>query len=508
LLATTLAASPLAAQKVPQLPDSTGWGTRVLTHVVAPDGARWVGTYGNGIFVLPRGAKAWRHIRSDTSATSLSWDFVHAIAFGPGGRVWYGTVGNGWGVSTDDGRTWRNWTLKQLGPEWQYVAPEGIVTRGDTTVIATADGLQVTTDHGATWTAIVDSTGPAAKGPAAAAEVLLADEYVTSLRHAPRGWIVGTPTGAVALAAVDGAWRRAPLAAADTARRPAPRLPSLSCGYAPGDATCPRLKGPASAAARPRAPLTTWFLRPIALAHNSYIDQTYRYGSTMGGNFQQHQGVEFNNGDGTPVRAIGGGVVAYAGRGEAGANVVAVLHDSVLVSGRDTARVFSVYYHNSSLAVSVGERVEPGQVVARVGNTGRATNDHLHLEVHVAPSADVRAVVDSLNKFPPHTTNPELWIRPLPGTGIVAGTVRDASGARVQRARIHGLWKAEPRETPLAFVETYADKAHPHPRYGEDFAIGDVPAGDYVLAVEIGGVTVRRRVTVEPLGVTWVEFVP
>src|SRR2546430_12115252 len=46
------------------------------------------------------------------------------------------------------------------------------------------------------------------------------------------------------------------------------------------------------------APRHTWFERPIALTHQPYIDQTYRYGSTMGGNFQQHQGVEFNNPDG------------------------------------------------------------------------------------------------------------------------------------------------------------------------------------------------------------------
>jgi murein DD-endopeptidase MepM/ murein hydrolase activator NlpD len=282
----------------------------------------------------------------------------------------------------------------------------------------------------------------------------------------------------------------------------------LSCGYGPGDPVCPRLKGPAPAAAAPREPRTTWFLRPIALEHNSYIDQTYRYGSTMGGNFQQHQGVEFNNADGTPVRAIDGGVVAYAGRGEAGAGTVAILHDSVLVTGRDTARIFSVYYHNSSLEVRAGERVERSQVVARVGNTGRATNDHLHLEVHVTPSTDVRQVVDSLERFPRTTTNPELWIRPLPGTGIVAGTVRDAAGARVPQSRIYGLYKAEPRETPLAYVETYGDKAHPHPLYGEDFAIGDVPAGDYVLAVEVGGTTVRRRIRVEPLRLTWVEFAP
>ncbi len=69
----------------------------------------------------------------------------------------------------------------------------------------------------------------------------------------------------------------------------------------------------------PRALLTTWFARPIDRSDNPYIDQTYRYGSTMGGNFQQHQGVEFNNPDGTPVHAIAAGKVVYAGPAEAGA---------------------------------------------------------------------------------------------------------------------------------------------------------------------------------------------
>lgn len=506
-LLATVAATAASAQRAPQLPDSSGWGVRVLADVTAPDGSRWVGTYGEGIFVLPKGASAWRRIRSDTAAGSLSWNFVHAIAFGPGGRTWVGTVGNGWGLSTDDGRTWRNWTLRELGPEWQYVAPDGIVTHGDTTVVATADGLQVTTDHGATWTAIVDSVGPAAKGPAAQAVVLLGNEYVTGLQRSSRGWVARTLAGVAVVAATDGRWQRLPVAASDT-QPVRPRSPAaVSCGTVGRD-RCPRLRGAAPRAADPIEPRTTWFLRPVALEWNSYIDQTYRYGSTMGGNFQQHQGVEFNNADGTPVRAIGAGTVAYAGRGEAGAGTVAILHDSVLVQGRDTARIFSVYYHNSALEVRAGERVERSQVVARVGNTGRATNDHLHLEVHVTPTSDVRAVVDSLNRFPPHTTNPELWIRPLPGTGIVAGTVRDAAGRLVPGARIHGLVKPEPRETPFAFIETYRDKAHPHPLYGEDFAIGDVPAGEYVLGVEVDGITVRRTVRVEPARLTWVTFAP
>lgn len=490
------------------LPDSSGWGVQVLTDVMAPDGARWVGTYAEGIFVLRPGAKAWDRIRTDTTDTSISMDFIHAIAFGPRGEVWYGTVGNGWGLSTDGGKTWRNWTFKQLGPEWQYVAPEGIVTRGDTTLIGTADGIQVTTDNGAHWTAIVDETGPARRGPADTALVLLKDEYVVSVSAGRQnGWDVHTLTSRGVLADSGGQWR---LYEADSQAilpwHESKQL--LSCGFKPGMPPCARMQGTASAASAPAAPRTTWFIRPIAPPANDNIDQTYRYGSTMGGFFQPHQGVEFNNPDGTPVLAIGDGLVVYAGRAEAGALTVSILHDRTLPVKGDTLIIFSVYYHNSGLDVKVGDRVRAGQPISRVGNTGRATNDHLHLEVHAAPDSTMKSIVDSLNRYPAYTTNPELWIQPLPGTGIVAGIVRDAAGARVKQARVYGLVKPTPRETPYAYAETYGDKNHANPLYGEDFAVGDVPPGEYLMGVDIGGTGVLRRVTVEAGKMTWVEFRP
>ncbi len=518
LLLIVTIASPLAAQApraLPALPDSSGWGVHVLAARQDRAGGVWVGTYGDGIYYLGPDARSWQHIVADTTPQSISWDFVHAFGFGPAGEVWYGTVGNGWGVSLDSGRTWRNWTFDELGPEWQYVAPDGIVTQGDTTIVATADGLLVTTDDGDHWTAIVDSTGPAATGPADTALVLLANEYVLGLARASRGRVVFTTLrGGYALSASDGAWRVEPATVTP------PNEPDLvflrrrsytrsTCGL--------HLVGtrwsctPAAAARAPRAqppmaPKTTWFGRPIAPADNPLIDQTYRYGSTMGGNFQQHQGVEFNNPDGTPVHAIGSGAVVYAGPAERGALTVAIRMDSVLQTPEGTQTLFSVYYHNSALKVRVGERVARGDVISLVGHTGRATNDHLHLEVHAATNDSVPLIVDSLERFPRFTTNPELWIVPVDGTGIVAGQVWDSAGNAVPGARIYGLRKSEPRETPFSYVETYRDKTHPHPLYHEHFAIGGVPPGNYQLGTEVDGRKVWRRVRVEPGRVTWVEF--
>ena len=65
------------------------------------------------------------------------------------------------------------------------MAPRGVFIRGDTTVVGTADGLQITVDDGERWIAIVDTVGPAAKGPADTAFVALAREYVLGVQDDP-----------------------------------------------------------------------------------------------------------------------------------------------------------------------------------------------------------------------------------------------------------------------------------------------------------------------------------
>jgi murein DD-endopeptidase MepM/ murein hydrolase activator NlpD len=487
----------------------------VLTIARDPRGNVWVGTYGRGIYRLRPGTRTWEPFRHDsTLATTISWDYVQAIGFGLRGEVWYGTIGNGWGLSTDDGRTWKNWSLAELGRRWLYVAPSGIVARGDTVFIGTADGVVYTSDQGQHWVALSDSAGAAAPTPPADSAIgILSSRYVRRLGLGRRGLLVTTLKGNQSLQLDPDGWSSQGLPLASF--QPLSSLlvggvliRGTICGLRLASDTLPCYNRPAPLAEAPKDPLTIWFRRPIDRSDNAAIDQTYRYGSTMGGNFQQHQGVEFNNPEGTPVRAIGGGTVVYAGPAEQGALTVAIRHDSLVTTPNGRLRLFSVYYHNSALAVRLRQRVAAGQLIARVGHTGRATNDHLHLEIHAAPGDSVPAIVDSLQRFPPYTTNPELWIEPLPGTGIVAGQVFDGKGAPVPQARIYGLLKNEPMETPFVYAETYGDQAHPHPLYGEHFAVSDVLPGSYLLGTSIGGKSVFRQVTVEAGKLTWVVFRP
>ena len=526
-----LAALQLAT--APPLPDSSGWGVHVLAIARAPDSAIWVGTYGQGIFVLRKGATSWERIRSssDTAAHAISWDFVHAFGFGPRGQIWYGTVGNGWGLSTDGGKTWKNWEFGQLGPEWQYVAPNSIATRGDTTYIGTADGIKLTWDDGQTWRVITDSIGATtardsiwAKIPSQYIEMLglSVDSalYIGHSRGLQRSRDGGRHWETFSEVQVSVFEDRPTTLCSDTKIVvPAQTLYPDSLRGTPwgllrphepwGCTTVPRrntsTSGTIANGVRPRH---TWFSRPIDVTDQPHIDQTYRFGSTMGGNFQPHQGVEFNNADGTPVHAIGDGVIVHSGPAERGALTVAIRHDKRLSTPSARLFVFSVYYHNSKLLKQVGDRVKAGDVIALVGNTGRATNDHMHLEVHASPFDSTRLIVDPDVRYPPYNTNPELWIEPIPGTGMIAGQVWDSAGKPVPQARIYGLVKPEPRETPFSFIETYGPRNHSDPVYKEHFGISDVTPGTYVLGVEIDGRRVFRQVKVEAGKLTWVEFRP
>ncbi len=87
-----------------------------------------------------------------------------------------------------------------------------------------------------------------------------------------------------------------------------------------------------------------------------------------------HQGVDYAAPTGTPVRSVGDGVVAFAGRQNGYGNIIIVGHRS----GYNT-----VYAHLSRINVRQGARVSQGQSIGAVGATGWATGPHLHFEFRV-----------------------------------------------------------------------------------------------------------------------------
>lgn len=108
-----------------------------------------------------------------------------------------------------------------------------------------------------------------------------------------------------------------------------------------------------------------------------------RISSTFGNRFhpilgvwKQHKGTDYAAAAGTPVRAIGDGVVQRAGWGSGYGNVLEIRHRNGFVTRYGHLRAFASGIH-------VGSRVTIGQTVAYVGMTGLATGPHLHFEVLV-----------------------------------------------------------------------------------------------------------------------------
>ena len=90
--------------------------------------------------------------------------------------------------------------------------------------------------------------------------------------------------------------------------------------------------------------------------------------------WRQHKGVDYGAPSGTPIRAVGEGVVDFAGWQNGYGNVVEIRHSSQ----RST-----LYAHMSRIDVTRGQHVDQGANIGTVGSTGWATGPHLHFELKV-----------------------------------------------------------------------------------------------------------------------------
>lgn len=87
-----------------------------------------------------------------------------------------------------------------------------------------------------------------------------------------------------------------------------------------------------------------------------------------------HSGLDIAGNNKSPIYSVQDGVVIFAGTNGGYGNCVIIDHGGGVVT---------LYGHCSSLAVTKGQTVSGGDNIARVGNTGRSTGPHLHLEVRI-----------------------------------------------------------------------------------------------------------------------------
>jgi murein DD-endopeptidase MepM/ murein hydrolase activator NlpD len=107
----------------------------------------------------------------------------------------------------------------------------------------------------------------------------------------------------------------------------------------------------------------------------SYVSTGYKTGGSVWSS-GSHTGIDFHAASGTAVHAVGSGEVVEAGwEGSYGNQVVIKMNDGT----------YTQYAHMSSVSVSVGQTVTPGQQIGLSGATGNVTGAHLHFEARTSP---------------------------------------------------------------------------------------------------------------------------
>jgi murein DD-endopeptidase MepM/ murein hydrolase activator NlpD len=239
-----------------------------------------------------------------------------------------------------------------------------------------------------------------------------------------------------------------------------------------------------------------YFASPIAANQVNTLVSDYRYGGVF---FEDvvHTGVDIPAPRGTPIQAAGPGIVIWAGYGEFQGGydpkdpyglAVTLRHDF----GYQNQALYTIYGHMSEVNVVVGQHVETGDLLGLVGETGRVTGPHLHFEVRIVENSFFT------------TRNPELWLVPPLGWGIIAGRMMDTVSQPIYDQQ---LIITDPVKEENWMAWSYGKTAvNSDPYYQENLVIGDLPEGHYLLRTSFGGMNFSVPIDVHAGVVNYFTF--
>ncbi|HEX2980792.1 MAG TPA: M23 family metallopeptidase [Anaerolineaceae bacterium] len=241
-----------------------------------------------------------------------------------------------------------------------------------------------------------------------------------------------------------------------------------------------------------------YFLRPFTADQVSWPEPDYRYGGMFFEPDIVHTGIDIDVPLGTPVLATAAGTVIWAGYGlfrgapdpsDPYGLAVAIRHD---FSFRNQT-IFTVYAHLKRVDVVVGQVVDSGDQLGLVGDTGNTTGPHLHFEVRLGQNTYF------------NTRNPELWIAPPEGWGVIAGRVMDTNDQLLNANQV--LVRPVGNDDLSWEVDTYGRHAvNGDDYYRENMVLSDLPAGEYEIMINYLGKKFWQTVQVHPGQITYFTF--
>ncbi|MEP6895447.1 MAG: M23 family metallopeptidase [Chloroflexota bacterium] len=242
-----------------------------------------------------------------------------------------------------------------------------------------------------------------------------------------------------------------------------------------------------------------YFTRPIAADNVNWPLAEYRYGGTFFAPNVVHTGVDIDAEEGTSILAAGPGTVIQADWGlytEALGNKTDPYGQAVVIRhdfGYKGEALYTIYAHMSKIIAVVGQHVETGDVLGLVGHTGATTGPHLHFEVRTGGNTFFK------------TYNPELWMAPPQGWGLLVGRVSGEKGELLNfyPVEVHPY----PADKPVHKAYTYAQgPVNPDPYYLENVVFSDLPAGIYKIVIKYKDKDLQGFAEIYPGQVTYFTF--
>lgn len=240
-----------------------------------------------------------------------------------------------------------------------------------------------------------------------------------------------------------------------------------------------------------------YFSRPIAADKVNWPVADYRYGGVFFGSDIVHTGIDIPTPRNTPVIAAASGKVIWAGYGLFYGNdspddpyglAVTIRHDF----GYKGQRLYTVYAHLEEIKVITGQEVKTGDLIGLVGTTGFTTGPHLHFEVRMEQNSYFA------------TFNPELWLAPPQGWGVLAGLFMNTNGSLLNS---HDVTVVNKETRQKWVVRTYGNQAvNSDPYYKENLVLSDLPAGKYEVSVDLQDERFVQEVEIFPGAVSYLRF--
>lgn len=241
-----------------------------------------------------------------------------------------------------------------------------------------------------------------------------------------------------------------------------------------------------------------YFARPIAMDSNTNPLPDFRYGYYYPGEDEVHSGVDITSPLHKPILAAADGEVIFTGYGlmYGGENeddpygLAVLIRHNFSFNGK---KLYTVYAHLDQIDVEKGQIVKTGEQIGLLGMTGNTSGPHVHFEVRIDDDEGGRV------------QNPELWMAPPIGSGVLAGRLKDDFGYLISTQKIY----LKSLETEATYeILSYAPVKHIYPDnyYNENFAIGDIPAGKYQISMIYRNKWYRSELSIAAGTINFVVF--